>query len=170
MCLFHVLGLSFEGILCCFIFVFVFWVFGTQPSFGPTCLLCLHCLDLLSSFLELFFFFGVSSACLVFFCWVLVCFLSMLVVILGLSFLNCSVLMLLLYFMSWLLVCVCVCSLGLPFEGNHHGNSYGYGQPKGVNVFFGFSHNRSFWVKTAAVPQGDPFFKVAFFEKPASKR
>ena len=73
--------------------------------------------------------------------------------------------------MSWLLVvCVCVCFLGLSFEGNHPGKSYGYGQPGGVNIIFGFSHNRGVWVKTAAVPQGDPFFKVAFFEKPASKR
>ena len=62
-------------------------------------------------------------------------------------------------------LCVCVCFLGLPFEGNHHGKSYGYGQPGGVNIVFGFSHNRGVWVKTAAGPQGDPFFKVAFFEK-----
>ena len=27
----------------------------------------------------------------------------------------------------------------------------------GVNIFFGFSHNRGVWVKTGAVPQGDDF-------------
>ena len=145
--------------------LFCVWVFGTQPSFGPTCLLCLHCLDVLSSFLEFFFFLVFLLLVWCFLCWVLVCFLSMLVVILGFSFLHCSVLMLLLHLMSWLLVCVCVCFLWLPFEGNHHGKSYGYGQPGGVNIFFGFSHNRGFWVKTTAVRQGDPFLKVAFFEK-----
>ena len=58
MFLFLVLGLSFEGVrdslllhICCCL------VFGTQPSLGPTCLLCLHSLDSLSSLFELFLFF-----------------------------------------------------------------------------------------------------------------
>ena len=59
---------------------------------------------------------------------------------------------------------------GLPFEGNHHGKSYGYGQPGGVNIFFGFSHNRGFWVKIATALGDECFFKVACFEKSASKR
>ena len=95
MFLFHVLGLSFEGVRDSFVASSLFLlclVFGTQPSFGPTCLLCLHSLDSLSSLFELFLF--CVFACLFFLLWVLVCFLSILVVILGLSFLDCSVLML----------------------------------------------------------------------------
>ena len=37
------------------LFLFVL-VFGAEPSFGPTCLMCLHSLDLLSSLFALFFF------------------------------------------------------------------------------------------------------------------
>ena len=53
----HVLGLSFEGVRDSFVASYLFLlclVFGTQPSFGPTCLLCLHSLDSLSSLFELF--------------------------------------------------------------------------------------------------------------------
>ena len=170
MFLFHVLGLSFEGIrdyLLLLIYLFLCLVFGTQPSFGPTCLLCLHSLDSLSSLFELFFF--CVSACVVFLLWVLVCFLSILVVILGLSFLDCSILMLLLL-LRVLAARLCVWVFGLPFGGNPPGGSYGYGQPGGVNIFFGFSHNRGVWVKTAAALGEECFFKVVIFQKPASKR
>ena len=89
-------------------------MFGTEPSFNPTCLLCLHYLDSLSSFFVLFLFF----VFLLVWCFLMgsgKC-LSTLVVILALSFLDCSVLMLLFYFMSWLLVCLWV-FLGCLFRG-----------------------------------------------------
>ena len=65
---------------------------------------------------------------------------------------------------------VCGWVFGLPFGGNFPGGSYGYGQPGGVNIFFGFSHNRGVWVKTAAALGEECFFKVVIFQKPASKR
>ena len=73
------------------------------------------------------------------------------------------------YFVSWLLVCVWV-GFWAAFWRELSGGSYGYGQPGGVNIFFGFSHSRGVWVKTAAALGEECFFKVAFFEKPASKR
>ena len=142
-------------------------MFGTEPSFGPTCLLCLHSLDLLSS---LFKFFFVSVFLLVWcFLWVLVCFFSILVVILGSSFLGCSVLML--FFVLHVLVArLSEWVFGLPFYGNPRGWSCGYGQPGGVNIFFGFSHNHGVWVKTGAVPQGEGFCKLFVLQKRASKK
>ena len=169
MFLFNVLGLSFEGVRDSLMLHFVFFVYGVWHTtfFRSNLSLVLAFFGFVVFFVRALPFFCVS-ACVVFLLWVLVCFLSILVVILGLSFLDCSVRMLfLLLRVLAARLCVCVCFLGLPFQGNHHGKSYGYGQPGGVNIFFGFSHNRGFWVKTAAVPQGDPFFfKVAFFEKP----
>ena len=55
-----VVGICFQGVrysllllrCCCF----VVWVFGKEPSFGPTCLLCLHSLDLLCSLFVFFLF------------------------------------------------------------------------------------------------------------------
>ena len=170
MFLFHVLGLCFEGVrdylllLICSVFV---WVFRAQPSFGPTCVLCLHSLDSLSSLFELFFsFLFLLVWC---FLWVLVCFFSIIVVILGLSFLDCSVLMLLLL-LHVLAARLSVGVFGLPFYGNPPGGSYGYGQPGGVNICFGFSHNRGVWVKTGAVPQGEVFANFRLLQKRASKR
>ena len=140
MCLFHVLGLCFDGVTDSSLFLISrCFVFGclehnllSVQLVTCACIVWMSCL-LSWSFSFFWCFFCFSGVVL---CWVLVCFLSMLVVILGLSFLDCSVLMLLLLFMSWLLVCVCVCFLGLPFQGKHHGKSYGYGQPGGVNKFF----------------------------------
>ena len=132
---------------------------------GPTCLLCLHCLDLLSSFFEFVFFWCFFCLCGVFcngFWFVSFQFsssswdsLSLIVLswcCFSTSCLGCS------------FVCVCV-FLGLPFYGIPPGGSYGHGQPGGVNIFFGFFHNRGVWVKTAAVPQGDPFLQSCFLSK-----
>ena len=75
-------------------------------------------------------------------------FLSILFVILGLSFLHCSVLMSLLLFQV-LAARLSVWVIGLPFYGNALGGSFGYGQQAGLNILFGFSHNRGVWVKQA---------------------
>ena len=140
-------------------------MFGTQPSLGPTCLLCLHFLDSLSSLFELFLFlcFCLCGVLL----WVLVCFLSIFVVILGLSFLDCSVLMLFIL-LRVLAARLCVggflgCLLAGTFRG---GGSYGYGQPGGVNIFFGFSHSRGVWVKTAAALGEECFSKLLSLKNP----
>ena len=115
MCLFHLLGLCFDGVTdsllllssCCFAFGCLEHNLLSVQLVSCACMVWICCL-LSSSFS---FFWCVSSVCVVFFLsWVLVCFLSILIVILGFSFLHCSVLMLLLHFMSWLLVCVCVFS------------------------------------------------------------
>ena len=110
MFLFHVLGLSFDGVrdsLLLHICFFLCLVFSTQPSFGPTCLLCLHSLDSLSSLFELFIFFVFLLVwCFCYGFWFLSCqFLS--------SSWDCLSLIALswccfFYFVSWLLVCVCV--------------------------------------------------------------
>ena len=161
MFLFHVLGLCFEGVrdslLLLILFFFCVLVFGTQPSFGPlvscACILWIRCLLCSSSSLLS----SCVSACVVFFYgfW-FVCSFSILVVILGLSFLDCSVLMLLIP-LHVLAARLSLWVFGLPFYGNPPRGSYGYGQPGGVNIFFGFSHNRGVWVKTGAAPQGEGF-------------
>ena len=95
MFLFHVLGLSFEGVrdslllhICfCCVWCLAHNLLSVQLV-SCACILWIRCLLCSSSS-----FFCVS-ACVVFLLWVLVCFLSILVVILGLSFLDCSVLML----------------------------------------------------------------------------
>ena len=136
MFLFHVLGLSFEGVrdslllLICFLLCLVF---GTQPSFGPTCLLCLHCLDSLSSLFEFFFVFLLVWC----FLWVLACFLSILVVILGLSFLDCSVLMLLLL-LRVLAARLCVWFLGCLLAGTLRGGHMDMANREGSIYFSGF--------------------------------
>ena len=68
-----VAGVCFKGVRYSLLFLrcsFVVWVFGEKPSFGPTCLLCLHYLDSLCSLFVLFVFCVCVcvcvSACLVF--------------------------------------------------------------------------------------------------------
>ena len=67
---------------------------------------------------------------------------------LGLSSLDCSVLMLLLL-LRVLAARLCVWVFGLPFGGNPPGGRMDMGQPGGGHIFFGFSHNQGVWVKTA---------------------
>ena len=105
--MFDIVGVYFEGVrdslllllFCCYIVVLVF---GAEPSFSPTCLLCQHFGDsfcfmfvfflfwvllLLSSFVEVYFF---GFAYLPHF---------------GLLLLRCCVVVLVFNFMSWLVVC-----------------------------------------------------------------
>ena len=171
MFLFHVLGLSFEGV--------------RDSLLLHICFCCVWCLahNLLSVQL-------VSCACIL---WIrcllcssssfILCFCSCGVFVMGSGLFLVNSCRHLGIVFPWLLCpdvvsstsclgCSFVCGwvFGLPFGGNFPGGSYGYGQPGGVNIFFGFSHNRGVWVKTAAALGEECFFKVAFFEKPASKR
>ena len=58
-------------------------------------------------------------------------------------------------FMSWLRVFACG-FLVLSFCGNLAG-AFGHGRPGGVNIFSGFSHNRSVWVKKGTGPRARVF-------------
>ena len=80
------------------------------------------------------------SACLVFLC--SACFFGMLFVMLGLSFLHCSVLM-----------------------GTFSGGRLGMANRGGVNMFFVFSHNRVVWVKQALSLQARIFMTVSLLSK-----
>ena len=50
---------------------------------------------------------------------------------------------------------VCVGFLGFLFLGTLSGGRLGMANREGVNICFGFSHNRGVWVKTGAVPEGE---------------
>ena len=171
MFLFHVLGLSFEGVrdsLLLHICFFCVWCLAhnllSVQLVSCACILWIRCLLCKSSS-----FFGVS-ACVVFLLWVLVCFLWILVVILRLSFLDCSVLMLfLLLRVLPARLCVWV-GFWAAFWRELSGGGRMDMAKGGVNMFFGFSHNRGVWVKTAAALGEECFFKVDIFQKPASKR
>ena len=63
----------------------------------------------------------------------------------------------LVFLLHVLAACFCVWALVLSFCGNLVGGSFGYGRPGGVNIFFGFSQNRSVWVRTGTGPQGEGF-------------
>ena len=169
MFLFHVLGLSFEGVrdslllLICFCF-FVFGVWHTT-FFRSNLSLVLAFFGFVVFFVRaLFLYFCLCGV----FIWVLVScqFLSWSWDCLSLIALSWCCFF---YFVSWLLACVCGFS-GCLFAGNPLGGSYGYGQPGGVNIFFGFSHHRGVWVKTATALGRSVFSKLLSFQKPASKR
>ena len=120
------------------------------PSFGRTCLLCLHSLDLLSSFFAFFLFFVFLGSGLFIFnsrphAGIVIPSLLCPDVASSTSCLGCS------------FVCGGVCAA---FLREPRGGLFGHGQPGGVNVFFGFSHNRDVWVKTGAVPQGEGFRRL----------
>ena len=175
MFLFHVLRLrlSFEGVrdyllllLFCF---FLFWCLEQSllsvKLVSCACMLWICLLCLRSSSFWCFCLCGVSFLGSGLF----LLFFSTLVVILGLSFLDCSVQMLLLL-LHVLAARLSVGFFGLPFYGNTPGGSYGYGQPGGVNLFFGFSDNQGVWVKTAAALREEGFFNYVLFRRPVSKR
>ena len=120
-------------------------VFGGEPSFCPTCLLCLHSLDcsvlcscflfwvllLLSSFAGFCFMFCLSSSS-----WVFV----FLAAVWSCWFFN---------FMSWLLVYACGFWC-FHFVVNLVGGVFLVGPTGRGQYIFGFSHNRSVWAKTGA--------------------
>ena len=124
----------------------MFWCLEKNLLVGPTLILCLHSLDWLSFLFVLFLF---LCFCLFSVFWVLVCFFSILFVILALSFLHGSALMLLLL-LHVLTHRFSVRGRGLPFLWDCLGGSFGYGHDLEVNIFFGFSHSRGVWVKTGA--------------------
>ena len=147
--LFDVLGISFEGVRDSLLFVvFCFWC------------LCLRSLDSLSSPFVLFL---LLCFCLFGVWGVLLCFFGMLFVILGLSFLHCSVLMLLL--LHALAARLSAWVSGLVFVWEPFGGSFGYGHEGGVNIFFSFSHNRGVWVKTGAAPEGEGSYDNSLLQK-----
>ena len=137
-------------------------MFGTKPFFRSNLSLVPVLFGYVVFFVRALLIFCVS-ACVVLFLWVPVCFFAILVVILGLSFLRCSVLMLNLL-LHVLAARLPVGFFGLRFDGSPPGGSFGYGQPARVNIFVGFSHNRGVWVKTGAVPQGEGFCKLFCFK------
>ena len=61
----------------------------------------------------------------------------------------------LLLLLPFLAARISVWVFGLPFSGDHLGGSFRYGHKGGVNIFFGFSHNRGVWVKTGAALKGE---------------
>ena len=139
MFLFHVLGLSFEGVrdslllhICfCFVWCLAHNLLSVQLV-SCSCILWIRCLLCSSSS-----FFCVS-ACVVFLLWVLVCFLSILVVILGLSFLDCSVLMLFLL-LNVLSARLCVGGfLGCLLRGTITESRMGMANREGSIYFSGF--------------------------------
>ena len=77
----------------------------------------------------------------------------MLFVILGLPFLHCSVLMLLLPL--HVLAARLSVGFGAAFLQEPFGGSFGYGQQGGVNIFLDFSHSRGVRVKAGDVPEGE---------------
>ena len=102
----------------CFVFVFfVFWV-----------------LLLLSSFVEVFFCFCLSSSS-----WV------------GVTSLLCGR-------AGFLPLCLGV-GFGAVILWWTLGGVCGQGQPGGVNIFFAVCHNRRVWAKTRTSPQGEDFFE-----------
>ena len=113
-------------------------------------LLCLHYLDffLFSVCVFLIYVFVLGRALRILF------FFSILFVTLELSFLHCSRLMLLLL-LHVLAPCFCAWGRVLPFYGDCLGGLLGDGHEGGVNIFFGFSHNRDVWVKTGAALEGE---------------
>ena len=165
MFLFHVLGLSFEGVrdslllhICfCFVWYLAHNLLSVQLV-SCSCILWIRCLLCSSS--SFFVFLLVWCFCYGF--WFVSCqFLS--------SSWDCLSLIALswccfFYLMSCLLVCVWV-GFWAAFWGEPSRKVVWVWPTGRVNIFFGFSHNRGVWVKTAAVPQGDPFFYVASFEK-----
>ena len=109
-------------------------VFGKEPSGSAQfCLLCLYSLDSLSSLFVLFLFCVFLLGAF----WVLLCFFGMLFVILGLSFLHCSVLMLLLL-LHVLAARLSVWVSGLPFYGNPLGGRLGMANREGSIYFLAF--------------------------------
>ena len=128
------------------------------------CILWIRCLLCSSSS-----FFCVS-ACVVFLLWVLVCFLSILVVILGLSFLDCSVLMLFLL-LRVLAARLCVGGfLGCLLAGTFRGGRMDMANREGSIYFSGFLIIGVFGWKQPLPSGRSVFFKVVIFQKPASKR
>ena len=176
MFLFHVLGLSFEGVrdsllLHSFLFFFVFGVWHTT-FFRSNLSLVLAFFGFVVFFVRALPFFCVS-ACVVFLLWVLVCFLSILVVILGLSFLDCSVLMLflLLRVLAARCVCVCVCVfLGCLFRGTITESRMGMANREGSIYFSGFLIIGVFGWKQPLSPRATLFSKWLSLKNPASKR
>ena len=95
----------------------------------------------------------------------------MLVVILGFSFLDCSVLMLLLHFMSWLLVCVCVCVfLGCLFRETITESLMGMANRERSIYFSGFLIIGVFGWKQLLSPRATLFSTLLSLKNPASKR
>ena len=161
MYLLDIVGICFEGVrdswllflICCYIVVLVF---GAEPSFSPTCLLCQH-------------FWGFVLFCVrVFLFWVLLllssfvevyCFLVLLIfLILGWCYFAAVWSCWFFTFMSWLVVCASrfrCCH----FVVNLVGGACGQGHPGGVNIFFAVFHNRSVWAKTRTSPQGEDFLE-----------
>ena len=165
--LFHVLGLSFEGVRDSLLLFYLSFVFGVWHTtfFRSNLSLVLAFFGFVVFFVRALLF--CVSACVVFFYgfWFVSC-----------QFLSSSWDCLSLIALSWCcffyscLGCsfVCVWVFGLPFGGSPPGGggSYGCGQPGGVNIFFGFSHNRGVWVKTAAALGEECFSKLFSFKNP----
>ena len=109
MFLLDILGICFEGVrdsllllICCYVVVLVF---GEEPSFCPTCLLCQHFGDSFCFVFVLFFYFG----CFCFFGVLLrsVFFVLFIFLILGCCFFAAVWSCWFFNFMSWLLVFAC---------------------------------------------------------------
>ena len=165
--LLDIVGICFEGVRDSLLLLFigcyiVVLVFGAEPSFSPTCLLCQH-------------FWGFVLFCVrvFFFCfWVLLLLSSFVEVYffgfaylphLGLVLLRCCVVVLVFY-LYVLAGCLCVSVSVLSFCGEPCGGACGQGQPGGVNVFFAVCHNRRVWAKTHTSPQGEDFSNGFGFE------
>ena len=58
----------------------------------------------------------------------------------------------------------------LSFCGNLVGGSFGNGQPGGVDIFLGFSYNRSVWVKTRAALGEEGFCERLWLQNRACER
>ena len=128
------------------------------------CILWIRCLLCKSSS-----FFCVS-ACVVFLLWVLVCFLSILVIILGFSFLDCSVLMLfLLLHVLAARLCVCVL-LGCLLRGTITESRMGMANREGSIYFSGFLIIGVFGWKQLLSPRATLFSTLFSLKNPASKR
>ena len=167
---FDVLAICVEGVRDSLLLLicsdFVVLVFGKEPSFGPTCLLCLHSLYLLS-FLSVFPFFWCFCLFRVFMGSVF-CFHS--IPHLGFAFSSLLCGRAVLFFLPvWPASFTCghwCCHFVVTLSGGAFEN----GRPGGFNIFCGFSHNRSVWVKTGAGPQGEGFCKRFLLQNQASKR
>ena len=142
MFLFHVPGLSFEGVRDSLLLHICFFLFGVWHTtfFRSNLSLVLALFGFDVFFVRALPFFWCVSACVVFLLWVLVCFLSILLVILGLSFLDCSVLMLfLLLHVLAARFCVCVgVFLGCLFRGTITESRMGMANREGSIYFSGF--------------------------------
>ena len=166
MYLLDIVGICFEGVrdswllllMCCYIVVLVF---GAEPSFSPTCLLCQHFWGFVLFCVRVFFLF-----------WVLLLLSSFVEVYffgfaylphLGLVLLRCCVVVLVFY-LYVLAGCLCVSVSVLSFCGEPCGGACGQGQPGGVNIFFAVFDNWRVWAKTRTSPQGEDFLERFCFE------